>query len=162
MGMQAASLEILSKAKVPQEQALAFVQVIDLELDARGDVFASKRDIDGLASRMASKQDIDGLKQDVDGLKHDVDGLKHDVDGLKHDVGGLKHDVGGLKQDIDGLGSRTGGLESRMGHLELKLESVKSELVRWVFTCMLGQTAVLLGAAYFLTSLLEKALRVPN
>lgn len=36
--------------------------------------------------------------------------------------------------------------------LEVKLESVKSELVRWVFLCILGQTAVLLGAAYFFVS----------
>ncbi|MBI4624579.1 MAG: hypothetical protein HY736_15350 [Verrucomicrobia bacterium] len=36
--------------------------------------------------------------------------------------------------------------------LEVKLESVKSELVRWVFRCILGQTAVLLGAACFFGS----------
>ena len=39
--------------------------------------------------------------------------------------------------------------------LEVKIESIKSELVRWVFLCILGQTAVLLGAAYFFVTRLR-------
>ena len=51
-------------------------------------------------------------------------------------------------------------LKDAFHSLELKLEAVRSELraemkgiegklTRWVFTCMLGQTAVLVGAMYF-------------
>ena len=39
--------------------------------------------------------------------------------------------------------------------LELKIESSKGELVRWVFLCILGQTAMLLGAAYFFVTRLR-------
>ena len=39
--------------------------------------------------------------------------------------------------------------------LEVRIESVKSEIVRWVFLCVLGQTAVLLGAAYFFVTRLR-------
>lgn len=40
---------------------------------------------------------------------------------------------------------------SQMKHdLELKIESIRSELVRWVFMCVMGQTAMLIGAGYFL------------
>ena len=119
MAMQAASLEILQRANVPTEQALAFVQVIGLEFDARIDALATRRDIDGV------KVDIEGVKVDIDGVKQELEAR---IDGFRHD-------------------------------LELKIEGVKSELMRWVFTCITGQTAVLLGAAYFLTTLLEKALR---
>jgi hypothetical protein len=35
------------------------------------------------------------------------------------------------------------------GHLEVKIESVKSDLVRWVFVCILGQTAAVLAWATF-------------
>ena len=33
--------------------------------------------------------------------------------------------------------------------LELKIESLRSELVRWVFVCTFGQTAILAGVMYF-------------
>jgi hypothetical protein len=36
--------------------------------------------------------------------------------------------------------------------LELKMSEHKSELVRWVFLCILGQSATLLGVGYFLFS----------
>jgi hypothetical protein len=34
----------------------------------------------------------------------------------------------------------------------VELHAVKAELARWVFTVMLGQTAVLLGGGYFILS----------
>jgi hypothetical protein len=36
--------------------------------------------------------------------------------------------------------------------LELKMTEQKSGLVRWVFLCILGQSAMLLGVGYFLFS----------
>lgn len=92
--MLAASLEVLRKANVPPDQALAFVQVIGMEFDARGEVLATRQDV------LASKHE-----------------------------------------------------------LVLKIESVKSELVRWTFTCMLGQPAILVGAGYFLINSLARSPR---
>jgi hypothetical protein len=33
--------------------------------------------------------------------------------------------------------------------LELRIQGSESRLTRWVFTCMLGQTVVIIGALYF-------------
>jgi hypothetical protein len=49
--------------------------------------------------------------------------------------------------------------ESHKSALELKIEGVKSELVRGVFLVILGQTAVLLGAAYFFVNQIALQLR---
>lgn len=84
--MQAATLEILEKAKFPSEQARAVAQAIEIELIAQRDVLATKTDIHAL---------------------------------------------------------------------DVRIEAVKSDLVRWVFLCILGQTAMLLGAAYFFVTRLR-------
>ncbi len=44
-----------------------------------------------------------------------------------------------------------------VGHsLELKIESVRSELVRWVFVCTFGQTAILAGVMYFVLTYVRR------
>ncbi len=40
--------------------------------------------------------------------------------------------------------------------LELKIEKIRSDLVRWVFTVGLGQTAAVFGLAYFLAEHLKR------
>ncbi|MGD1032486.1 MAG: hypothetical protein ABSA05_15255 [Opitutaceae bacterium] len=40
--------------------------------------------------------------------------------------------------------------------LELKIESVRSELVRWVFVCTFGQAALLAGVVYFVLTYVRK------
>jgi hypothetical protein len=40
-------------------------------------------------------------------------------------------------------------LRSEMMGMEGKMRGIEGRLTRWVFTCMLGQTAVILGAMYF-------------
>jgi len=40
--------------------------------------------------------------------------------------------------------------------LELKIESVRSDLVRWVFVCTFGQAALLAGVVYFVLTYLRK------
>jgi len=57
---------------------------------------------------------------------------QHEVLATKHDIGLIRHSLDASRHD-----------------LELKIERLRSELVRWVFSCMLGQTAILLGAGYF-------------
>jgi len=49
-----------------------------------------------------------------------------------------------------GLEGKISGLESR---LEVKMEAQKAELVRWVPTAMLAQTATVLGFTYVLQHL---------
>jgi hypothetical protein len=40
--------------------------------------------------------------------------------------------------------------------LELKIESLRSELVRWVFVCTFGQTAVLAGVMCFVLTYVRR------
>jgi len=65
--------------------------------------------------------------------------------------------VRAIDLELDARGD-TLATKADIDRVELKIESTKSELVRWVFSCILGQTAVLLGAAYFFTNLLTRAL----
>jgi hypothetical protein len=70
-------------------------------------------------------------------------------------------DFGGLqltmKADMANLRSE---LKADMANLRLEMKAdmaaLRSELVRWVFTCILGQTAVLVGALYFVLTYLRK------
>ena len=41
------------------------------------------------------------------------------------------------------------GLDLRIEALRGELKGLESRLTRWVFTCILGQTAVMAGALYF-------------
>jgi len=53
---------------------------------------------------------------------------------------------GELRGEIEKLRSEMMGVEGRM---EGKMRGIEGRLTRWVFTCMLGQTAVIIGAMYF-------------
>ena len=57
----------------------------------------------------------------------------------------------GLVTRADLLGLQH-NLETRLSGLEVRMAEHKSELVRWVFLCILGQSAMLLGISYFLFS----------
>jgi hypothetical protein len=44
-----------------------------------------------------------------------------------------------------------------LGHaLELKMEALRSDLVRWVFVCTFGQTALLAGVVYFVLTFVRR------
>jgi len=43
-------------------------------------------------------------------------------------------------------------LEKLEARLEIKIASLQSELIKWMFLFIMGQTAVLVGAAYFLAA----------
>jgi hypothetical protein len=86
--MKTISLEILEKTQLPADQARAILQVMELEINARVEAFATKGD----------------LKDVVKDAVH---------------------------------------------ALELRMEGLESRLTRWVFTCMLGQSAVIAAAVYF-------------
>jgi len=56
----------------------------------------------------------------------------------------LRHDVGELRHSLEAR------IDDRFGKLELRIEAQKAELVRWVFTAVIGQMAVTLGFTYFM------------
>lgn len=154
--MRTATLELLERAKLPTEQALALAQAIELEVASQRDAMVSRSDF--LDFRGEFRMELTPLKADVAQLKADVVELKTDVAQLKADVVELKSDVTQLKADVAEL--KLGFAQLRNDMLEWKSEirvemhAMKAELVRWVFTVMLGQTAVLLGGGYFILSLL--------
>ena len=68
----------------------------------------------------------------------------------QHDVLATKQDLALFKQDF------RHDLQEMRHALELKIEQVRSELIRWVFTVMLGQTAAVLGIVYFMVDHFKK------
>jgi hypothetical protein len=93
--MQTASLDILEKTQLPANQARAILQVMELEITAYQETFATKNE----------------LKDAFHSLKLEIEALR--------------------------------------GEFKGELKGVESRLTRWVFTCILGQTAVMAGALYF-------------
>lgn len=172
--MQAATLEVLEKADVPAPQARAFAQAIEIELAAQRDTLATKLDITELrrdlevrieSVRGELKGDIQGLRAE---LKGDIHGLRAE---LKGDIHGLRVELKGdiqdlrteLKGDIQDVGAELKGLRGEIKGdthgLRVEMHGIKSELVRWVFLVVMGQTAVLLGAAYFFLNQLTAVMR---
>jgi hypothetical protein len=66
-------------------------------------------------------------------------GAQRDVLATKQDMSLLRHDLQEMRHD-----------------LEMKIEKIRSDLVRWVFTVGLGQTAAVFGLAYFLAEHLKR------
>jgi len=60
----------------------------------------------------------------------------HAAIATRHDLHDLRHE---LKADLRDL----------RNELKVDMSKHKTELVRWVFLCILGETAMLLGAGYF-------------
>ena len=60
----------------------------------------------------------------------------HAAIATRHDLHDLRHE---LKADLRDL----------RNEIKVNMAEHKTELVRWVFLCILGQTAMLLGAGYF-------------
>jgi len=77
---------------------------------------------------------------------------QHDVLATKQDLAlfATKQDLALFKQDF------RHDLQEMRHALELKIEQVRSELIRWVFTVMLGQTAAVLGIVYFMVDHFKK------
>jgi hypothetical protein len=120
MAMQAATLEILEKADLPPRQARAIAQAIELEVSA------------GHAS-LVTRSDLLEVKHEIQVLKQDFQIVKQDLHVVKQDLQVVKQDVQVVKQE-----------------LRADIAESKSEVVRWVFLCILGQSAMLLGIGYFL------------
>lgn len=161
--MQAATLEVLEKADVPAPQARAFAQAIEIELAAQRDTLATKLDLTELrrdlevrieSVRGELKGDIQGLRAE---LKGDIHGLRAE---LKGDIQNLGAEFKGLRAELKGDNDRLRAeLKDDTHGLRVEMHGIKSELVRWVFLVVMGQTAVLLGAAYFFLNQLTAVMR---
>ncbi len=126
VAMQTATLELLERARLPSEQALALAQAIELEVASQRDAMVSRSDFLDLRGEFRSE---------LAPLKADVAQLKAEVAGLKRDFAQLRDDMRDWKSEI-----------------RVEMHGMRAELVRWVFTVMLGQTAMLLGGGYFILS----------
>jgi len=64
--------------------------------------------------------------------------------------------VAALAAKVADLGVKVAALREAFHGLELKLESARSDLVRWVFVCTFGQAALLAGVVYFVLTYVRK------
>ena len=64
----------------------------------------------------------------------------------RQDLLEVKHEIQVLRQDFQK------DLQVTKQELRAEIADSKSEVVRWVFLCILGQSAMLLGIGYFLFS----------
>jgi hypothetical protein len=116
-----------------QAETLEILEKTDLPpRQARAIAQAIELEVSAGHTSLATRQDLLGVKQDLLAVKQDLLGVKHE---LQHEIGTVKQDLQLVKQEL-----RTEIAES------------KSEVVRWVFLCILGQSAMLLGIGYFLFS----------
>ena len=70
MSMEAASLEVLEKAKVPAPQARAIVQAIEIELTSAQNMLARKQDVNEL--RLETKLAMAGLETRIEGVRGEI------------------------------------------------------------------------------------------
>jgi len=127
MSMQAESLEVLEKADVVPTQARAIVRAIEIE-------------IAGAKDTLATKHDLVLLRQD---LRGEMAELRGEMAELRNEV---RSEISALRVELKG---DMVALEAR---LEVKIHESASNILRQMYTAMLGQMAVLLGFAYFFTT----------
>jgi hypothetical protein len=166
--MQAESLEVLEKAEVPPAQARAIVRAIEIELAGAKDTLATKHDI--LLQRQDFYQESGKLRQQMIELRADLEAqmtkLRADLEGqmtqLRTNLEGqmtqlrahVEGQIAGLRADVEGhiVGLRA-DFQSQMaemrGELRAEIHGSVSGVTRQMYTALLGQTAVLLGFAYF-------------
>lgn len=152
MSMQAESLEVLEKAELPPAQARAIVRAIEIELTGARDVLATKHDL------LLLRQDFAELRADVreqfTGLRSE---LREQINGLRSE---LRGEITGLRSELQGeiMGLRSEsreGMASLRGELRAEIHASASSVARQMYLAVLGQSAVMLGFAYFVTTQLR-------
>ncbi|MFZ0500090.1 MAG: hypothetical protein WAM52_13220 [Steroidobacteraceae bacterium] len=155
--MYVATLDILTeKGGFNPQAARAIGDAIDLEIARSRDASVTKADLSDC--RRILSEEIGALRADTDrnisALRAELSAvhaeLKDNISGLhaelKDNISGLRTE---LKDNITGLRTE---LKGELGALrtELKVDgqSIKADLVRWVFVAITGQSAMLLGVLY--------------
>jgi len=106
----------------------------DVQAEAVTDMMRETREMD--LSNLATKHDVASVKQDLAAVKQE---LKQDIDAVKQEIAAVRQD---LKQEIAGVRQE---LKQDIAAAELRFkayaESIKSELLKWLFPLMFGQVA---------------------
>jgi hypothetical protein len=135
MPMQAESLDVLEKAAVPPAQARAIVRAIEIELVGAKDTLATKHDLLLLRQEFHQQfhQEFGNLRQEMTELRASLEGqmakLRLDMEGQ----------VATLCSEMGAMGSE----------LRAEIQTAISGSTRQMYMALLGQTAVMLGFAYF-------------
>lgn len=151
--MYVATLDILTeKGGFHPQAARAIGEAIDLEIARSREMTASREDVG--ACRRELKEDIGALrielKEDLGALRTE---LKGDISALRAE---LKEDMGALRSELKGdIGQLSSKMSTLHSGLNVEIQTVKADLVRWVFVVVIGQMAVLLGVLYFLAKYLK-------
>ncbi len=157
MPMQVESLEVLEKAEVPPAQARAIIRAIEIELAGAKDTLATKHDI--LLQRQDFYQECGKLREQMTELRAELEGQMTQLRaGLEGQIAGLRADfqaqMAGLRGDFQAqMAEMRGDFQAQMaemrGELRAEMRGSVSGVTRQMYTALLGQTAVLLGFAYF-------------
>ncbi len=130
MPMQAESLEVLENAAVPPAQARAIVRAIEIELTGARDTLATKHDL--LLRRQEMLQMGADLRQEMAEMGAD----------LRQEMAELG---AGLRKEIAEMGAA----------LRVEIHATASGVARQMYLAVLGQSAVMLGFAYFVATQLR-------
>jgi hypothetical protein len=125
--MQAESLEVLENAAVPPAQARAIVRAIEIELTGARDTLATKHDL--LLRRQEMLQMGADLRQEMAEMGAD----------LRQEMAELG---AGLRKEIAEMGAA----------LRVEIHATASGVARQMYLAVLGQSAVMLGFAYFVAT----------
>lgn len=125
--MKTASLEVLRKAELQPGHAQAILTAMEIELGTAHEALATKVDLVDLKAEL--RREMLELKQE---LGREITGIREDLLGLRAE---LKGDLGRMEGDL--------------GRME-------GSSARWVLSCILAQTAVLVGAGYFVLEHLRR------
>lgn len=135
--MQAESLEVLENAAVPPSQARAIVRAIEIELAGARDTLATKHDL------MLLRQDITQMGA---ASRQDTTEMGATLRVETAELGAT------LRQEMAEQGSV---LRVEIGALRAEIHSSASSVTRQMYLAVLGQSAVMLGFAYFVTTQLR-------
>lgn len=143
--MYVATLDILTeKGGFDPRAARAIGEAIDLEIARSRDFSATREDLNECMRTL--HDEIDALRVETDKnistLRAELGAVRAE---LKADISALRAE---LKEDISSLRTE---LKGDINELRVQVQTVKADLVRWVFIAMTGQTAMLLGIVYFIT-----------
>ena len=121
MAMQLAALDILiTKGGFAPESARAIGEAVDLEIERSRESLATSQQL--IETRQKVEQKIEDFRRD----------LEQKIEDLRRD----------LEQKIEAVRFE---LKAEIAAVLVKLEATKSEILRWMFVAMTGQTIVLVG-----------------
>ena len=151
MAVHPASLEVLEKAAVPPAQARAIVQAIEIEIAGAKDTLATKQDTlilrhDMAEGRAELRTEITDLRVE---LRTDISDLRAE---LKTEIAQLRTE---LKTEIAELRQE---LREKLSRSEFQAAMVSQVRHTYgaIMGAVMGQFALLLGAAYFFVTHVQR------